>query len=165
MSASKDAPLIIKPHEKIDAAVALRLRIQDRLTYKEIASRFGCTEDAVRQRLARFLYLCENPSDLEAYRQQKQNVFETLEHAIITRLWQEVERGKANIGDLARALDTVSKHVRLLAGQSTQNVSLLVQTLTDVHKDVDTALSPVVTIDAPNTQVTPDSIDESNPSE
>lgn len=130
------------PESKIDLAVALRLRIHDGLTYAQIGERFGVGESAVRLRLARFLYLCEEAGDLQAYRKQKADVFESLEHAIITRMWAEVQNGRASVGDLARALDTVSKHVRLLAGQSTTNVSLLVQTLTDVHKDVDKALDP-----------------------
>ena len=138
---SKDVP-VAPINAKIDLSVALRLRIQDGLSYEEIGLRFGATESAVRQRLARFLYLCDDPSNLEAYRNQKQAVFETLEHAIITRLWSEVEHGRCSVGDLARALDTVSKHVRLLTGQSTQNIGLLVRTLTDVHKDLDGALAP-----------------------
>jgi hypothetical protein len=135
-------PALPGPESKIDLAAALRLRIQDGLTYAQIGERFGVGESAVRGRLARFLYLCDDPSNLEAYRKQKADVFETLEHAIITQLWATVQTGRASVGDLARALDTVSKHVRLLAGQSTSNVSLLVQTLTDVHKDVDGALTP-----------------------
>ena len=148
------------PESKVDLAAALRMRIHDGLTYAQIGERFGVGESAVRSRLARFLYLCDEAGDLQAYRKQKTEVFETLEHAIITRLWAEIQNGRASVGDLARALDTVSKHVRLLQGQSTSNVSLLVQTLTDVHKDVDKALdAPRViegeTLEA-NTPLTPE---------
>ncbi len=132
--------------KKIDIALAVRLRIKDGLTYQAIADRFACSEAAVRQALGRFLYLCDAPEQLETYRQQKVGVFETLEHALIERLLYEVVQGRASVGDLARALDVVSKHVRLLAGQSTANIGLLVQTLGEVHKDLGAALEPTLQV-------------------
>ena len=122
--------------KKIDVALALKLRIQDRLTYEAIAERFDCTPESVRGSLRRFVALADNPEELEAYRRSKAHVFEALEQALLERLHTEVLSGRASIGDLARAIDVITKHVRLLAGQSTQNIGLLVQTLGDVHKDV-----------------------------
>jgi len=122
--------------KKIDLPLALRLRIKDGLTTEQIAERFDCSPQAVRLAFSRFICLTDNPEELEAYRAHKAGLFETLEQALIERLLKETISGRASIGDLARGLDVVSKHVRLLAGQSTQNIGLLVQTLGDVHKDV-----------------------------
>ncbi len=146
--------LPVSPNKKIDIALALRLRVKDGLTYDAIGERFACTGESVRSALGRFIYLCESPADLHAYREQKAAVFETLEHAIIERLLRDVVNGRATVGDLARCLDVVSKHVRLLAGQSTANIGLLVQTLGEVHKDLGSALEgtqPVVVEQAVDT--------------
>lgn len=126
---------------KIDIALAVRLRLKDGLTYEQIAERFGCTRQSVSAALERFTCLTENPAQLEAYRANKLGLFETVEQALLERLLKEATIGRASVGDLARAMDTIAKHVRLLSGQSTQNIGLLVQTLGDVHKDLDAALA------------------------
>ena len=132
-----------KFEKKVDLGLALKLRIENKLTYDQIAERFGCTGDAVRLALRRFVSLTDNPEELEVYRANKLKVFENLEQALCDRLLSEVLAGKASVGDLAKAVDTVSKHIRLLQGASTQNIGLLVQTLASVHKDVDSALLPL----------------------
>jgi hypothetical protein len=120
------------------------LRLKDGLTYDQIAERFGCTRQAVSLALERFTCLTENPAQLETYRANKQGLFEIVEQALVERLLREAVSGRATVGDLARALDVISKHVRLLSGQSTANIGLLVQTLGEVHKDLDSALQPIV---------------------
>jgi uncharacterized membrane protein YccC len=111
------------------------------LSHAEIAKRFGCTREAVTQAFHRFTCLTDDPAELEAYRQQKQGVFETAEQLLVERILQDTQRGKSSVGELARALDVVSKHVRLLEGQSTSNVGLLVQTLQAIHADLGAALA------------------------
>jgi hypothetical protein len=119
------------------------LRIKDGLTFQAIADHFGVSESGVRQAMQRFLYICDSPEQLNAYREQKLTVFETLERVLIERLLSDVSQGKGSVGDLAKSIDVLSKHVRLLAGQSTQNIGLLVSTLSDVHKDLNHSLTPL----------------------
>ena len=130
-----------KPARKIDLSLALRLRIRDGLSHAEIAERFGCTREAVTQAFKRFTDLTDDPAQLEAYRQHKQDFFEASEQVLVERILRDTQYGEPSLGELARALDVVSKHVRLLQGQSTGNVGLLVQALKEVHADVDAALA------------------------
>jgi len=131
-----------KPARKIDLSLALRLRIRDGLSHAEIAERFGCTREAVTQAFKRFTCLTDDPAQLEAYRQHKQGVFEASEQVLVERILRDTQYGEPSVGELARALDVVSKHLRLLQGQSTDHfVGLLVQTLGEVHKDLDAALA------------------------
>ena len=132
-----------KFEKKIDLGLALKLRIKDGLSHEQIAERFGCTAGAVRLAFGRFACLTEDPAQLDAYRANKLGAFEAVEQALLERLFKEAVSGRASVGDLARAIDTVSKHIRLLQGASTQNIGLLVQTLASVHKDVDAALLPL----------------------
>lgn len=118
---------------KIDTATALRLRVEERLTYREIAERLGCNESAVRQRLARWLTLTADPDDLAYYRAQRSAIFDSLESTIVRELWSEIIAHKVCAGDLIRGLEVVAKHGRLIAGASTENVSVLVQSLTKLH--------------------------------
>ena len=127
---------------KINVPEALSLRIKDGLTYEQIGAKFGVSKEAARQALLKFTHIAESPEILEAYRQQKLAVFETVEKALLERLLREITDGRASVGDLARAMDVLTKNIRLMTGQSTQNIGLLVQTLTDVHKDVDVAMLP-----------------------
>ena len=135
-----------KFEKKIDLGLALKLRIKDGLSHEQIAERFGCTAGAVRLAFSRFACLTEDPAQLDAYRANKLGAFEAVEQALLERLFKEAVSGRASVGDLARAVDTVSKHIRLLQGASTQNIGLLVQTLASVHKDVDAALLPQVMV-------------------
>jgi hypothetical protein len=128
--------------KKIDVPKALRLRVTQGLSYDEIGQVFNATGQAVRVALSKFLDIADNPEDLQAYREHKSTVFETVEHALLKRLLVETANKRVSIGDLARALDVVGKHVRLLQGQSTENIGLLVKTLQAVHSDVDKALDP-----------------------
>jgi transposase len=129
------------PPKKIDLSLALRLRIRDGLTHAQIAKRFGCTREAVTQAFKRFTDLTDDPAQLEAYRQHKQDLFEASEQVLVKRILRETQDGEPSFGELARALDVVSKQVRLLQGQSTGNLGLLVQTLKEVHADLDAALA------------------------
>jgi len=129
------------PSKKIDLSLALKLRIRDGLTHAQIAKRFGCTREAVTQGFHRLTCLTDDPAQLEAYRQHKLGVFEASEQVLVERILRDTQHGEPSLGELARALDVVSKHVRLLQGQSTGNVGLLVQTLKDVHADLDAALA------------------------
>ncbi len=129
-----------KPAKKIDLALALRLRVRDGLSQTEIAKRFGCSREAVRQAFKRFMDLTDDPTQLEAYRQHKQDLFEASEQVLIERILRDTQHGEPSLGELARALNVVGKHVRLLQGQSTGIVGLLVQTLKEVHADLGAAL-------------------------
>jgi hypothetical protein len=131
---------VLAVQKKIDVPKALRLRVTQGLSYDEIGEVFGATGQSVRVALSKFLDIADNPETLAAYREHKATVFETVEHALLKRLLVETANKRVSIGDLARALDVVGKHVRLLQGQSTENIGLLVKTLQAVHSDVDKAL-------------------------
>lgn len=118
---------------KYDVATALRLRVEERLTYREIAERLGVDESAVRQRLSRWLALVDDPDELAAYRAQRAAVFDSLESTIIRELWREIVAHNVSAGDLIRGLEVVAKHGRLVSGASTENVSVLVSSLTKLH--------------------------------
>lgn len=130
-------PAVVK---KIDVPRALRMRVSQGLSYDEIGEAFGATGPAVRVALNRFVDIADNPEQLAAYREHKAAIFETVEEAILKRIVVELGNKRISLGDLARVLDVVGKQSRLLAGQTTENVGLLVKVLKDVHEDVDKAL-------------------------
>jgi hypothetical protein len=110
------------------------MRIRDGLTYEDIAQRLKCPTSLVYKSLQNFVSFCASPETLKAYQENKISLFEEGERLVFTRLVQAVD-GMSN-RDLISALDLLTKHVRLLKGESTANVGLLVGVLEEVHKDV-----------------------------
>ncbi len=122
----------------VDLPRALQLRLQYRLTYEEIGKRLGCTEHTVSQALQRFLKFVKDPTELEAYRQQKGDLLESIEYKLLTVVANLLENPspKTSIKDLAVALKLVGDMVRLHRGQSTENVSVLVKAIEEANKGV-----------------------------
>ena len=122
---------------RINLGQALSLRIKDGLTYQEIGERLGCAPSYVYTRLRDFLYVCANPEALRAYQEHKVTLFEEAERLLFLKVIEN-SPGMAN-RDLLTAFDLITKHTRLLRGESTANVGLLVGVLEEVHKDVHAA--------------------------
>ena len=115
----------IKEAPKVDVGKALRLRIQNKMTYDLIAKQFGVSRQAIAKSLKPFLQFLENPGQVEAYRE---NRAEFLDSAEIRLLQQIIDEGKlkaASVNNLAYAIGQLNNIGRLERGQSTTNVALV----------------------------------------
>lgn len=121
---------------KFDHARALQLRIREKLTYDEIAERLNTTTAHVHTSLKKFLKYLEEPGDLYAYQENKPDLLETMELKLLTYLSDLLnDRKCASVKDISLALKVVSELARLNKGQSTSNVSVLLKSIEEAHKD------------------------------
>ena len=115
---------------------AVTLRLREKLTYKQIAQRMNTTEAHVVNSLKKFYAFLEEPGNLYAYRDNKSDLLETMEYRLLVYLSDLMNDKKcASVKDIALALKVVNELGRLERGQSTSNVSVLLKSIEEAHKD------------------------------
>lgn len=125
-----------RTYKRIDTARALQLRIKKRLTYEEIAEEMGHDYKNVYQSINKFLKFLEDPGSLYAYQENKPDLLETMELKLLSYLFDLLQDKKtASVKDVANALKVVHEIGRLEKGQSTENVSMLLKSIEEAHKD------------------------------
>lgn len=123
-------------YTKVDHALAVRMRVKDKLTYNEIGARLGTTGPYIAKVVGKFLDLLENPGSLYAYQENKPDLLEAMELKLLTYLNDLLkDNKKASVKDISLALKVVSELVRLNKGQSTSNVSVLLKSIEEAHQD------------------------------
>lgn len=119
----QSAVQIINNHGKIDVAKALTLRLQRKLTFEEIASKFGVSRQAVQQALDKFNKFIESPENTAAYQDNKAQLLDTAQFKILNELLDSEKLEKASINNLAYAYSQLDQSARLERGQSTANIA------------------------------------------
>ena len=131
-----DTPATKQKYVRFDHARAVTLRLREKLTYKQIAQRMNTTESHVVNSLKKFYAFLEEPGNLYAYRDNKSDLLETMEYRLLVYLSDLMNDKKcASVKDIALALKVVNELGRLERGQSTSNVSVLLKSIEEAHKD------------------------------
>lgn len=131
-----NTPAKKQKYVRFDHARAVTLRLREKLTYKQIAQRMNTTEAHVVNSLKKFYAFLEEPGNLYAYRDNKSDLLETMEYRLLVYLSDLMNDKKcASVKDIALALKVVNELGRLERGQSTSNVSVLLKSIEEAHKD------------------------------
>jgi hypothetical protein len=139
------------PNARLDAAKMVSLRIRHRKTNIEIAELMDCDPATVARVINKFMRFVEDPGELEAYRQNKPDLFEAMELKVLSLLNERLNDPtyKPSVKDLTNAMKVLVETRRLETGQSTDNVAVFVKSIENAHKN----LFPVV--DAPQVTEVP----------
>ena len=131
-----NTPAKKQKYVRFDHGRAVTLRLREKLTYKQIAQRMNTTEAHVVNSLKKFYAFLEEPGNLYAYRDNKSDLLETMEYRLLVYLSDLMNDKKcASVKDIALALKVVNELGRLERGQSTSNVSVLLKSIEEAHKD------------------------------
>ncbi|WP_347275417.1 hypothetical protein [Candidatus Kuenenia sp.] len=114
-------PLVFR---KIDLAEALKLRLVNKLTYGEIAKRFGCHKSAVHGALSRFTKILKEPGEIEAYSKYKADLLNSAELTMLEKVMDTETIEKASLNNAAYAFAQLHNAGRLERGKSTSNVDM-----------------------------------------
>jgi hypothetical protein len=127
-----------KAPAKLDAAKMVSLRIRHRKTNEEIAELMDCHPITVGRVINKFMRFVEDPGELEAYRQNKPDLFEAMELKVLSLLNERLNDKdyKPSIKDLTNAMKVLVETRRLETGQSTDNVAVFVKSIENAHKNL-----------------------------
>lgn len=109
---------------KIDIALAFKLRVQNKLSLQEIADRFGCHKSSISTALRRFIAILPNPEEIQAYVNNKSQLLTGLELTLLTEISSPDKLKAASTNNLAYAFQQLNNANRLEAGKSTLNASV-----------------------------------------
>jgi predicted DNA-binding protein YlxM (UPF0122 family) len=109
---------------KIDIGEALRLRLENRLSYGQIAKLMGVTKQAVEARLSKVLRLLQNHEVIDEFENARGNILSSAELELLYHLLDPEKLRKAGLGDVSKAFAQVANQRRLTLGQSTQNIGM-----------------------------------------
>jgi len=127
-----------KPEGKLDISRALMLRLNNKLSYQQIANILDAPKSTVHASLKPFIALIENPKAAEAYGDNRAPLLNSIEMGILCKLMDEDKVKKATLGNMAYALDKITQARRLEEGKSTANVDARVLTadLSKIDKEI-----------------------------
>ena len=123
-------------NRKWDRATALQLKLQRGWTYREISTHLGVAESSIKEGLASFHQLLDQIQDgvsLDTYTRTRRELLTAVEMQLLMDLTDADKRKKATLGNVAYALQHVHSIRRLESGQSTENISIIMQGVVASH--------------------------------
>lgn len=136
-----------RKNHKVDVATALKMRLVKKMSYQEIADKFGCNKATVYIALKRFEAIIREPAEIEAYRQSKADLLESAELQILEKLVDGETIQKASLNNAAYAFTALHNAGRLERGKSTANVDIRhtqeeIEVLDAEYKELQAQLNP-----------------------
>ncbi len=119
---------------RVDPLKIYQLRVEQGLSFKEIAKITGVTKSAIHQRWHRLLSVLPNKQEIQTYIDNKPTVLQGAELAMVGSLLDQSKIKKASLNNVAYALTQVSQLRRLEEGKSTVNIGLKTQLIMAAHK-------------------------------
>jgi len=119
-----------------DRAAALQLRLQRGWSYPEIARHLGIATSTLQDGLGAFKALLDQIQDgvsLDTYTRTRRELLTAVEMQLLMDLTDAEKRKKATLGNVAYALQHVHNIRRLESGQSTENISIIMQGVVASH--------------------------------
>jgi len=136
--------------DKINLVEALQLRFVNRLTYKQIADKYGVTPQAVEQRISRFKEKFGESEEIQQYTSNRDGILTVVEREILSRIVDPSKLEKATINNLAYAFQQIFNARRLEEGKSTANLhgiyGLVLQLDRDERKAIPDPTSEVIDV-------------------
>lgn len=115
-----------RPEKRVvDVAEALKMRLVNKLSYRDIASRYGVSKQAVMRALERFLkILPKDISELTAFQDTKSQLLTAAELKLLSKIVDDKTLKGASLNNAAYAFQQVFNANRLEGGKSTENASI-----------------------------------------
>lgn len=123
----------VKGQEKINLVECWRLRVQKKLSYREIAAYFNCNESSVIRACQRLATLIPDPEAVDAYRSVKADLLDAAEMELMASLMQPEKMEKASLNNVAYAFQQIHNAGRLERGESTSNLSVMSRLMQDAQ--------------------------------
>jgi hypothetical protein len=108
---------------EIDVSKALTLRLVNHLSYASIGKIFGCSKQAVQERLQPFLRLINDPASSDAFKANRAEVLTSTQLTLLGNLLDPTKIEKASVNNIAYALRQLFDMERLERGESTANIA------------------------------------------
>lgn len=113
----------MRKYDQIDKSKLLNMYFVNNNQEADIARYFNVTRQAINKLLAPFKAILSGQDTLEAYRQHYPNILSSVELKLMNELVDEKRMAKATTGNVAYALDKITMHRRLQAGEATARVA------------------------------------------
>jgi len=110
--------------EKFPLSEAIKLRIENRLTFKEIADRYGVSKQAVHSKLRKFIRILGEPDINNAYKEQRKQILSATERVLIESMLDPTKLKNASLNNIAYSFQQIHTARRLEEGHSTQNIGV-----------------------------------------
>lgn len=121
--------------KRVDIPKALTLRVQNNLTYREIASVLGVKKSSVHAALKKYGDLINSPDQVSAFERNRSKLLSGAEMMLLTDMADKDKRQKASLNNVAFAWDKIQLAKRLEDNKSTENIELIQQVIAD-NKDI-----------------------------
>jgi predicted DNA-binding protein YlxM (UPF0122 family) len=108
-----------KVDKGIDVEKALRLRLKNRLSFREIGELMNVSGQAIEQRLSAFKAYIQDPDVIHAYEQNKAELLSSVEKGLIEKILDPEKLEKANLNNVAYAFTQIHTANRLERNQAT----------------------------------------------
>jgi hypothetical protein len=143
MNAPPTTPLLDKPgrtldqpHKKLDLVQAYKLRVQNRLSYAEIAQTLGVPKSTVHAALQRLNDLMPDPDAVAAFEAVEATILTSAKERLLRSCLDEDTIAKASLNNRAYAFTQIAMQERLVKGQSTQNLGLFSRIVVQVDQEL-----------------------------
>jgi len=123
-----------QPRKRIDLVQAYRLRVENRLTFAEIATMLGVPKSTVHAALHRLNKLVPDPETLKAFEEVEPQLLTAAKERLLASLLDPKKLEKASANNLAYCFQQVFQAHRLCTGGSTQNVNVLGKMISEVQR-------------------------------
>lgn len=120
----------------VDIKRALSLRVNNNLSYQEIANILNIKRPTLYKALRPFADLVKNPETIDAYVSQRPALLNAVEMELVLNLVDKEKLKKATLGNIAYAHDKISTARRLEEGKSTANIAHLNADLKDLDREI-----------------------------
>jgi predicted DNA-binding protein YlxM (UPF0122 family) len=128
---------------KFDIGKALALRLNNMLSYEEIAKQLDVSKQAIHQRLKPFLKALEDPQAIQAFERHEPHLISAAKLKLFTQIVDDDTLQKASLNNLGYVYDKLNYVKRLEEDKSTANV--LYADVTKKIEDIDKEISDLET--------------------
>ena len=132
----------VKTPNRLDLSACLKDRYHHRMTYQQIADKYGVNKSAVHERLQRFEAQLGDPEELRGFQDVEADIQAAIKRRISSKLL-DVDLSKASARDLAVTYGVIYDKNRLQTGQSTSNQSVFFAVVADSDTQ-DVVSGPVI---------------------
>jgi len=108
---------------RIDKALALKLRVVNKLSYEEIGRQFGVSAQAVHQALRKFTGILDELPICSVYEDSKAEMLSAVEMRLLGLLLDPDKLKEASLNNVAYTFQQVFNANQLKRGQATANVN------------------------------------------
>ena len=123
----------------VDISKALKLRLENKLSYGQIAKQLNCPKSSVHYALKPFVKLIENPYQIAGYQDNKAVLLTALEMRLANEMLDDDKIKSASLNNVAYAFSQVSNQGHLARGESTSNVNfhVLNESVAETDSEID----------------------------